>query len=373
MTTLMQASAQWRTRPADERYTSLIDMRDYKRRLFENSRSRVVSSRALEFAPGEGGHHSLVVLSKETGKVAAPTHWSFGQLCSLASPGASPAEYFRKSSMPAAIIADALNFNMKFSRGPEEIGVLATRTDDGAAELRAATGPRYGRIWDYHLVHHLVDKFGSGVPGESDWCIPGEFGVAVTPTKENTTLFASDRNMFVFLADEKNRIEIPNRRAGKFGSFARGFFAWNSEVGDATLGFGFFLFDFACCNRIVWGADQYTELRIRHTATAPDRWLEELQPALVEYANGSSAPVVKAIMGAREKRIDQDVSEFLGNRFGKKLAPVIMAAHEADEGRPIETLWDASVGATAYARTINHTDRRVEVEREAGKLLKLAA
>ena len=26
---------------------------------------------------------------------AAPTHWSFGQLCSLAGPGNSPASYFR--------------------------------------------------------------------------------------------------------------------------------------------------------------------------------------------------------------------------------------------------------------------------------------
>jgi hypothetical protein len=33
---------------------------------------------------------------------------------------------------------------------------------------------------------------------------------------------------------------------------------WNSEVGKTTLGAGFFLFDYVCCNRIIWGADQYT-------------------------------------------------------------------------------------------------------------------
>jgi hypothetical protein len=67
--------------------------------------------------------------------------------------------------------------------------------------------------------------------------------------------------LFVFLADEENRIELPNRRAGRLGSFARGFFVWNSEVGKTTLGAGFFLFDYVCCNRIIWGADQYTELQ----------------------------------------------------------------------------------------------------------------
>src|SRR5207302_1489157 len=89
--------------------------------------------------------------------------------------------------------------------------------------------------------------------------------------KENTTLFASDRDMFVFLADEDRRIDIPGRRNGSGGSMARGFFVWNSEVGDKTLGLGFFLFDYVCKNRIVWGADQYTEIRIRHTKGAADR------------------------------------------------------------------------------------------------------
>jgi hypothetical protein len=45
--------------------------------------------------------------------------------------------------------------------------------------------------------------------------VPGEFGQRVTVTQDNTTLFASDRDMFVFLADEENRIELPSRRAGR--------------------------------------------------------------------------------------------------------------------------------------------------------------
>ncbi len=39
-----------------------------------------------------------------------------------------------------------------------------------------------------------------------------------TVTKENTTLYASDRDFFVFLANEKNKIEVPNRRNGRAGS-----------------------------------------------------------------------------------------------------------------------------------------------------------
>src|SRR5215204_6412042 len=60
------------------------------------------------------------------------------------------------------------------------------------------------------------------------------------------------------------------------------------RFGDKTLGVGFFLFDYVCSNRIVWGADQYTEVRIRHTSGAPDRWLEETIPVLTEYSEGSA-------------------------------------------------------------------------------------
>ena len=51
----------------------------------------------------------------------------------------------------------------------------------------------------------------------------------------------------------------------------------------------------------------------------------------------------------------------------------IKAAHEREEGRPIETLWDAVTGVTAYAKTIEHQDNRVGIERLGGKLLDLAA
>jgi hypothetical protein len=44
-----------------------------------------------------------------------------------------------------------------------------------------------------------------------------------------------------------------------------------------------------------------------------------------------------------------------------------------DEGRPIETIWDAVTGATAYARSIPWTADRVEFETQAGDLLDLVA
>ena len=364
MTNLMQAHRQWATRPHDQRFASLTELAEFVRQQQLRSRSTVVSSRQLRAVPDESDPRGGLMIEGPVGP-AEPTHWSFGQLASLIG---GPANYLR--DLPAPIVADCLNYGLRFARDIEEVGLLLTEKGNDTSELRAATGPRYGRVWNAEVADALVQRFGNGVTG--DWRVPGEFGKEVVVTRDNTTLFASDRDLFVFLADERNRIEVPNRRAGQSGSFARGFFVWNSEVGATTLGAGFFLFDYVCCNRIVWGARDYNEVRIRHTSGAPDRWLEEVEPVLVEYANGSAKPVLETIEAAQQKRLD-DVDRFLNERFGKKLVADIKAIHEFEEQRPIETLWDATTAITAYARNVPHTDRRIELEREAGKVMQLAA
>ena len=368
MTTLTQAHRQWASRPADELFISLTELQSFAALSRQTSRSEVVSAREIELIPADGDHKGLLIGARD-GTQAAPTHWSFGQLCSLASTP-SPASYFRDSGLPTPIIADRLNYNLRFTRGVEDVKLLVSGQGDDV-ELRAATGPRYGRIWNADVVDALVERFGDGVSGH--WRVPGIFGQRITVDKGNTTLYASDRDMFVFLADEENRIELPGRRAGRSGSFARGFFVWNSEVGKTTLGAGFFLFDYVCCNRIIWGADQYTEIRIRHTKGAPDRWLEEVTPVLREYSRASAKPVVQAIEDARHKHVEANLDQFLANRFGKRMVAPIKAIHETEEGRPIETLWDVTTAATAFARSRPNTDKRLEIERTAGELLKLAA
>jgi hypothetical protein len=59
----------------------------------------VISGRGLNVRPVEDDPRALQIMGYGNGlPAAAPTHWSFGQLCSLASPGHSPASYFREMS-----------------------------------------------------------------------------------------------------------------------------------------------------------------------------------------------------------------------------------------------------------------------------------
>jgi hypothetical protein len=371
----MQASHEWSSRPEDQRFTSLIALAEHCERSHKFSAAKVISTRAIEARPVDGDSRALVVVGPNGGALA-PTHWAFGQLATRAG---APAGYLR--DLPAPLAADCINYGLR-SRDAEDTGVLLRKDpDSGVATLNAVTGPNYGRVWNSTITRGLVERFGAGDGSDGGaFKVPGEFGKDVAVTKANTTLYASDRDMFVFLADEKNRIEIPDRRDGKPGSLARGFFVWNSETGSQTFGIATFLFDYVCCNRIVWGSREYKEIRIRHTSSAPHRWIGEVAPAIERYAESSTRSITDAIKNAQGTKLltgvpsdqserEEAVRKFLTTRFTRSQASAIAAAHLADEGRPIETMWDAAVGATAYARAIPYQDERVDIERKAGALL----
>lgn len=362
MTTLFHAHHNWAHRPDDERYTSLTDMLDHFLAQRAASRALVAPSCRLEARPTED-NRGLVITGNGGEHAYSPTHWAFGQLAQLAE---APQGYLR--TLPSPIAADCINYGLQFKRSVEDVGLLLYR--NGTQELRAATGPNYGRVWNAEVVQALISRFGDGNSGT--WRVPGEFGRRVDIDKSNTTLFASDRDMFVFLADEENRIEVPNRRNGQAGTLARGFFVWNSEVGKTTLGLGTFLYDYVCCNRIVWGAQEYKEIRIRHTSSAPIKWMDEVQPVLEAYAKSSANPVQDAIIASQNKKVEQ-LDEFLGKRFGRRMVEPIKAVHMLEENRPIETLWDVTTAVTAYARGMQHNDARVEMERAAGDIMSMAA
>lgn len=359
---IMTASNQWMSRPADERFASLTDMLAHFRNVRAQSREVVVSSARVNAVALPD--HKGIEIHGPNGHGYNPTHWAFGQLASLAG---APGGYLR--SLPSELAADCLNYGFKFKREIDDLGILLQRNGDSM--LRAATGPRFGRVWNADIIAGLIDRFGDGVNGA--FRVPGEFGKRVDVTKANTTLYASDRDCFVFLADEEHRIEIPNRRDGQPGQMARGFFVWNSEVGAKTLGIATFLFDYVCCNRIIWGASEYKEIRLRHTVSAPDRWIEQVAPALETYAQSSTRGIVQAIEDARSKKIGDKLEEFLASRFTRPQAKAMIDIHKLEEGRPIETLWDVTTAATALARSIVHQDERVDLERAAGQVMELAA
>jgi len=129
-------------------------------------------------------------------------------------------------------------------------------------------------------------------------------------------------------------------------------------------------------NRNLWGVENFHEIKIRHTKFAPDRFAMEARPALQSFANGSTYSFVEGVQAAKDAKVardDDDRLDFLTKRAGLsgRMAKAAAARHLKEEGRPVESVWDAAQAITAIARDVPHQDARIEVERKAGRLLDL--
>ncbi|GAA0863685.1 hypothetical protein GCM10009115_15200 [Sphingopyxis soli] len=369
-----RVSSEWFSRPDDERFLSLTDLYDVVRARADRATARVVDSKAIRVEARSDSPERLSLMVPDEERPVAPTNWAFGQLCSLVG---APASYLRE--LPAALAGINLQHGLVAHRG-EQVKLL--QTDDGRTELRAATGPEYGRIWDYELVEAVMKIAGDGI-GQTRWKVPGvldwssmHYNPYVDVTRDTTTLYASDRDVFIFLVDDTHPIEAGKLPNGDPDLYFRGFYCWNSEVGAKTLGMATFYLRAVCMNRNLWGVENFEEVKIRHSKFAANRFAHEAAPALEHFADSSPMPFLSGIKTARERivaRKDEDRETFLRKRgFSKAETAKIVATVLNEEGRPPETIYDFVQGITAFARTRTNQDSRLEVEGKARKLLETA-
>lgn len=353
---LVQASHQWATRPNDERFLSLQDLKAKVAQRKHESWTAIPLTQDLRVRPVEDGLTVDVYDPTKRDVVKLhPTHWSFSQLAQYAQ---APASYLR--SLPPELTAINLQYGLEFN--PVRANGLILAQSNGDHSLRAITSESYGRIWDMQVVE-AVER----VNQDGRWQIPAASNATANPLR-STTLYASDRDVFLFLVDPEHPIEVGNE------ILFRGFFTWNSEVGSAVFGLTTFLYRHVCDNRIIWGATDVKELRIRHTGGAPERFAYEGRKYLERYANESAEKIVQAIVKAKEADIPvrrgDTVQQWLQERgFTKAQAKSSYETAVMEEGQA-RSIWDIVNGITAYARTIPHTDARVDLERKASELMK---
>lgn len=378
---IMDASMNWMRRPADERYLSLDAMLATAKAQFEASHENVVKVRDIELLPPpvlttrDDFNKLGVVANLGNGRDGFNfSHWSFGQMSSLAG---APASYLR--TLPSPIVADAVMYGLRNNRNNPEAKLYASGN-----QLLAATGPDYGRIPNYEVIEAVRALAGDGVSNDAAWRVPGVldwrtgvYSPFEKVTMDTTTLFMSDRDMFVFLTDPHRPIVVGKTKEGLDDVLYRGFIISQSEVGKSSLWLKAFLFRGVCCNRIIWGAEDIEVVRIAHTKTAPERWIRQVEPALIEYAKSSEMKIVQAVDNAKAKVLakdDDEMIDWLNNRgLSRSRARAVLETCEKEEGRKARTIWDVTQGVTALARDIPNTDDRVEFETFGGKLFGLAA
>jgi len=223
-----RVSSEWFSRPDDEKYLSLTSLYDAVRSRAVRATTRIVESRSIRVEAKSDNPERLMLMAPGDDRPLVPTNWSFGQVASLVG---APASYLRQ--LPAALAGINLQHGLINHRG-EQVKLL--QTENGRTELQAATGSEYGRIFDWELVQAVMAFASDGV-GDTRWKVPGTidwgsmtYNPYVDITRETTTLYASDRDIFLFLVDDTH----PSRRASCLTAIPTSIFA-ASTPGTARL------------------------------------------------------------------------------------------------------------------------------------------
>ena len=385
MSHLFDASKQWATRPADERFWSLAEMNQVCAAYRQSAAEATVRMNDLHITPQSDDLH--LVGNERSAKL---THWSFGQLCNRVG---APAGYLR--TLTPILASNALSYGLK-RLGTDGAECKALFHANGSLVCRAFTSDAYARIWNCDVTKRLLDL------GDTGWRVP-----PARPARDNQSgsrpateadvlsrgkdfwgtvkvgdmiapagLYANDHDMFAFLVNENVVIDD-----GSPGGLARGFFVSNSEVGAAAFKITRFLYRNVCGNHIVWDAKDVQELRIVHTGANDRRFGWKLQAELRQYAAESQAGDVARIESAKRCVLGATKDEVLDSLFGKKVLPrktLDLAYDRAIEqeattrsGSP-HTAWGFAQGVTELSQETPYADERVSLDRAAGKVLSIA-
>ncbi len=345
----------WIQRRNDTRLTNFDELIPYLRDRTSHARASTIPSKAVQVMahPNPQTMDQLNELAVVVDGVPLDfTHHAFGQIAQL---GKAPPAFLR--TLPGSLVADTLDYSLKYNREVEDVKLYHDEH-----QLRAATGPNYGRVADVAIAEALSTVLDTG-----RW----------EPAQKHMGLSVTDRSLNMFLIDVQNPVEVGSTMNGDPDVIHRGLRIVNSEVGAAALKLEAFTFRGYCLNGMIFGMQGANAVNIRHTSGAPARWAREIQPAIARYAGQDGMTLVDAVNKAKETVVARDNEQALEWLRKRKLTGA-QARHaieriQTEENAHPRTLWHMAQGVTAIARDIPHADDRVELERIGGRIFQMAA
>lgn len=342
MANLTRAYQQLYTRKEDERFESLLELREYCRDKCERTDAKWVLPQNV--FPAE---HSGEIKLKVFGDSAYGLNdWSFSQLSSIAN--------VRKETLNRLSIGTAIKVLSETLPGSGQKPYQMLIRDD---RLRAIHGVSYTRLFDWEVLDSVMKEASDFAPP------PKGFNGA-------SGLYAGEQDMFAFLIDDKSWVDIEGQQ------FAPGFFVWNSEVGRRTVGLETFWFQRVCSNHIVWDAREVVTYTRKHTSNVFQA-LDDMRlmiRQLVQIRDARKDAFVKSVRTAMTTRIGTDAEEAskalagTGIRMGfvKQAIESIVA-----EGSSF-TVFSAVDALTRITGNMAYAGDRVEQDQKIGKLLSMA-
>ncbi len=128
--TAYTAHREWAARPPDERYASVHALYEAARARRQQLEERTIETGQFRTEAGDDG----LAFRESSGRTATLTHWSFGQLATIAG---APPNYLR--SLPSSIASNAINYGLsRIERAQHQLFVAET----APWTVHAITSPR---------------------------------------------------------------------------------------------------------------------------------------------------------------------------------------------------------------------------------------
>lgn len=390
---ILKASNQWATRPAEQRFWDLPELLAATKAIHDQAAEATANLGDIRV---EAIDDDLRLVGKQ-GVPATISHFAFSQLAQRAK---APAGYLR--GLPPTLAAQNLNHGLKAlgNESPDTKARLLFHRN-GSLVLRAATSEKYSRVWNDELVSRLMEVLPQGwrapparpapVSGNQRTRLATEadvsrlsqhlgLAVQVGDTIAPAGLYASDKDVFMFMINEENPIDD-----GTGFPLFRGIMLWNSEVGDMSLGGMAFLLKGVCGNHIIHDASSVFEFSFRHVGKVQERSNEALAVKIKQYADNSAneqeGKLVRAkemVLGANKEEV---IAAVLGFVRAKKVAGVTQdtldsaydaAANHRDWYGSPNTVYGVVNGLTEVSQRTTHTDDRMALDKAAGRVLEMA-
>lgn len=144
-----RVSSEWFSPPDDERYLSLTDLHCAVSDRTDCARVRTVETADIRVEATRDNAQSLSLIVPGGREALAPTHWSYGQLCSLVG---APVSYMRQLPAPLAASSsrqwgqrlDVSKYFNHCARITGEFAVTELEISAGSTPLRIAHSTRFG-------------------------------------------------------------------------------------------------------------------------------------------------------------------------------------------------------------------------------------
>lgn len=355
---IFKAHQQWRTRPDDEKFSSLAALYQACKGYAQESRERRVTYSDIRVSEDVFESGDLLMGTDGSSSRWKLGNWAFSQLCQRV---AAPAGFLRDLS--AATAARAINERIE-SRGMIKDAIAKVLiAASGKGLVRAFTGASYERVWNYEVAERLLGWEDEGwEPARPD--IRVEMG-------DWPAMYASDHDCFIFLRHGQRYIEEP----GTDKPLWKGVIVANSEVGQKALTMTQFYYREMCGNHIIWGAKSVSDVSLRHISGVRGHF-QAFGVQIRKWLDESTSDMDLKIKTAKSAIIGNTKEEVLDYLFGskkltmsrKQMGEAYEAVNPDEDGNP-NTVWGFAQGVTRYSQNRPFADERHALDRDAGRLL----